>query len=133
MREILAVDEGIGTGDCTRGANRESRVLSADSHSARWRAPLRAGASPLPPQLGGGSGRWAAMAMDADEVAATLFAERAPLDRFLEEVRRKVALRALSEFGGNCSRAARAIAMDRKTLARLAATCRTAGDTLPPK
>ena len=74
------------------------------------------------------------MCIDADEVAAALFAERVPLDRFLDDVRRKVARRALTEFGGNCARAARAIAMDRRTLARVAAAiCRTEGDTLPPK
>ena len=78
--------------------------------------------------------RWGGMCIDADQVAAALFAERVPLDRFLDDVRKKVAQRALTEFGGNCARAARAIAMDRRTLARVAATiCKAAADTLPPK
>ena len=74
------------------------------------------------------------MCIDADQVAAALFAERIPLDRFLDEVRQKVARRALTEFGGNCTRAARAIAMDRRTLARVAGPiCKTEGHTLPQK
>ena len=78
--------------------------------------------------------RWGGMCIDADQVAAALFAERVPIDRFLEDVRQKVARRALSEFGGNRSRAARAISMDRRTLARVAAAlCKTTEDTLPQK
>lgn len=88
----------------------------------------------VPTQHSRGRADGLGMCIDADQVAAALFAERVPLDRFLEDVRQKVARRALTEFGGNQARAARAIAMDRKTLARVVASiCKTAADTLPPK
>ena len=43
MREILAVDERIGTGDCTRDAITGMREFPMDPRSPKWRAPLRAG------------------------------------------------------------------------------------------
>jgi hypothetical protein len=62
--------------------------------------------------------RWAAMCTTVDRLARDLVARGVPLDDYIEDLRVAVVRQALKEYGST-ARAARMLAMDRKTLRRI--------------